>query len=126
MRPRASKERGTENESSEEEGATRFWRMTFRPVAVLASVHSTQFTTAEIKVLECMCWGRVVHFSSSACLGLAVFSGRSVGAPCSQSQVGNGEQQANVAQERVTLRGCDISILGDFQDLARLWSCHQT
>lgn len=33
-----SKEGGTENESSEE-GATRFWRMTLRSVAVLASVY---------------------------------------------------------------------------------------
>lgn len=120
MRPRASEERGTENESSEEEGATRFWRMMFRSVAVLTSVCSARFTTAEIKVLECMCWGRVVPLSSSAHLGLAVCSGGSVGSPCSRSRVGNGEQQANVAQEWVALRGCDISILGDFQDLARL------
>lgn len=82
VKHRVSKEKGTENESYEEEEATRFWRMTVKPVV------------------------------------LVVTSGRCSLYPVHHSR--NKEEQANVAWEWVILRGCNISILGDFKNLSRL------
>lgn len=93
--------------------------MMFGPAALLISIHPTQLPQQKSNRNACSGVGYCIFHHRHA-LGLAVYSRGSVASPCSQNQVGNREQQANVSWEWDALRGCDISILGDCQDFASL------